>query len=241
MAVYQQRTYRRRVHSHLAVTRIVVQETDLNIYGDGPVADAAKEAVIAQRASLEAYIRRHPEFLRTLRPWPDDPLAPRVVGSMIRAGRAARVGPMAAVAGALAQEVGRQLLQWTPEVIVENGGDIFLGVQRPLTVGVFAGSSPLSMKIGMRIDPTGGIRAICTSSATVGHSLSLGRADAVCVLGDCCALADAMATAIGNRVQTSGDIASAIHWGRRVSGVRGVLIIVGAGMGAWGEIETVAL
>lgn len=240
-AGYQERAYRRRVRSDLAAARVTVQETDLSIYSAAPVAGAARDAVIAQRGYLEAYIRRHPDFARTLRPWPEDPLAPRIVRAMIQAARQAGVGPMAAVAGALAQEVGGALLQSTPEVIVENGGDIFLGVQRPLTVGVYAGRSPLSLKIGLRVDPAHGIRAVCTSSATVGHSLSLGRADAACVLGDCCALADAVATALGNRVQKPGDIAAAIDWARRVEGVRGVLVIAGGKMGAWGRLETVPL
>ena len=110
---------------------------------------------------------------------------------MIFAAQAAGVGPMAAVAGALAEQVGQRLLKSTSEVIIENGGDIFIGARQILTVGVYAGGSPLSLKLGLRIDPAKGIRGICTSSGTVGHSLSFGKADAVCVLSDSCALADA--------------------------------------------------
>lgn len=237
----QARTYRQQVRSHLNVERVTVQETDLSIHSRTSVAEIARNTVITQRAQLEAYIRRHPGFLRTLNPWPYDPLAPRIVHAMIDAGQTANVGPMAAVAGAFAEQVGAELLKSTPEIIVENGGDIFLGVQRALTVGVYAGASPLSMKIGLRIDPAHGIRAVCTSSATVGHSLSLGRADAVCVLSASCALADAMATALGNRVRRSDDIPIAIDWGRGVQGVHGVLIILGDKMGAWGQLETIAL
>ena len=236
-----ERGYRRLVHSHLQAARIVVQQTDLSIHTTDLVTGAAKEAVIEERAYLEAYLDLHPGFLTTLSPWPDDPLAPPIVHTMILAAQAAGVGPMAAVAGALAEQVGQRLLQSTSEVIVENGGDIFIGAHQILTVGVYAGASQLSLKLGLRIDPATGIRGICTSSGTVGHSLSFGQADAVCVLGDSCALADAAATAIGNRVHKPGDIQSAIQWGRAIRGVRGILIIVGDKMGAWGELEIVAL
>ena len=113
---------------------------------------------------------------------------------MIRAGTVAGVGPMAAIAGAIAENVGRGLLEFADQVIVENGGDVFIKTRRPVTVGIYAGSSPLSMQIGMRLDSKKAPLAVCTSSGTLGHSLSLGRADAVCAVADSCALADAAAT-----------------------------------------------
>jgi hypothetical protein len=236
-----ERSYRRLVRSHLLAQRVVVQQTDLGLYSLGPVAAAAKEAVIAQRAHLEAYIHSHPDFLHSLKPLPLDPLAPPIAGNMLRAGQTAQTGPMAAVAGALAEQVGRELLPLTDEIIVENGGDIFLYIGRPVTMAVFAGPSPLSLKIGLRVTPESGVRAVCTSSGTVGHSLSFGRADAACVLSHDCALADAAATAVGNRVRTAGDIQTAIGWAQGIAGVAGVLIIVGEQMGAWGALEVVAL
>jgi uncharacterized protein len=238
---FQERAYRQLVRSHLTVTRVVVQQTDLGIYSDRPVAAAAKEAVIEQRGYLEGYIRRNPEFVRTLRPFPEDHLAPPIVRKMIAAGRGAGVGPMAAVAGAVAEQVGHRLLKEAAEVIVENGGDIFFHTHQPMTVGLYAGPSALSLKIGLRVAPDAGIHAVCTSSGTVGHSLSFGRADAVCVLSDECALADAAATAVGNRVRAAKDIQAAIRWGRDITGVLGLLIIVGDQMGAWGAIEVVRL
>ncbi|MFZ1983922.1 MAG: UPF0280 family protein [Desulfatitalea sp.] len=238
---FQERAYRQLVRSHLTAARVVVQQTDLGIYSDRPVAEAAKEAVIEQRSYLEGYIRRNPEFVRTLRPFPEDPLAPPIVRKMIAAGRAADVGPMAAVAGAVAEQVGHQLLKQSSEVVVENGGDIFIHTHQPMTVGLYAGPSPLSLKIGLRIAADAGVHAVCTSSGTVGHSLSFGRADAVCVLSGGCALADAAATAVGNRVRAANDIPAAIRWGRDIAGVLGLLIVVGDKMGAWGAIEVVRL
>lgn len=235
------RTYRNLVHSHLCAFRVTVQETDLGVYADRHMAVAAREAVLLERGHLETYIRHHPEFLGTLRPVAEDPLAPPIVRDMIEAGAGTGVGPMAAVAGAVAERVGRALLGQSAEVVVENGGDVFLSVRRPLTIGVYAGASPLSLKIGMRVDPAKGIRAVCTSSGTVGHSLSTGRADAACVLGASCALADAAATALGNRVKDAGDITRAIQWGRTIPGVLGMLVVVGEKMGAWGELEIVPI
>jgi len=80
---------------------------------------------------------------------------------------------------------------------------------------------------------------ICTSSATVGHSVSLGRADAVCVLSDSAILADAAATAVGNRVQKDSDIKKALEFGLGIEGVLGVLIIMGDKLGVQGSIEIV--
>lgn len=237
----QERTYRNLVHSHLNAFRVTVQESDLGIYADHVSAASARESVLQQRGHIESYIRHHPEFARTLRPIAEDPTAPPIVRDMIAASAAAGVGPMAAVAGAVAERVGRTLLSEAEEVVVENGGDIFLAVKRPLTVGIFAGSSPLSLKIGLRIAPDKAIQAVCTSSGTVGHSLSLGRADAVCVLGSSSALADAAATALGNRVERAGDIDRAIEWGRSIQGVLGMLIIAGEKLGAWGQLEIVPI
>jgi uncharacterized protein len=238
---YRERSYRRIVNTPLIAHRVIVQETDIHLYTDIPAADMARETIITQRGFLEKYIQRHPEFVGTLDPWPDDPFAPTIVQAMIRAGRKTHVGPMAAVAGAMAEQVGGQILSRTPQVVVENGGDIYFCCPSPITVAVFAGASPLSLKIGLRIQNTGAPQAICTSSGTVGHSLSFGRADAVCVLSSSCPLADAAATAIGNRVKSAGDIQSAIAWARELDGISGVLLIVGAQMGAWGRIEIVPL
>jgi len=236
-----ERSYRQLVRTNLSAIRVAVQETDLSIYTDVPVADLAKDAVIRQRGHIETYIRTYPGFLHTLHPYPDDPFAPPIVQTMIHAARAANVGPMASVAGSVAERVGQALLKHATEVVVENGGDIFIAVDRVLTIGVYAGSSPLSLKIGLRIDPDTGINAVCTSSGTVGHSLSLGRADAVCVVSGSCALADAAATAVGNRVKKSCDIPAAIEYGRTIVGLQGILIIMGEEMGAWGQLEIVPL
>lgn len=239
---YQKRTYRRLVHrDNLVSFRVTVKETDILVHATGPLEDITKELVLKYRGYIEAYIDQKPEFVTTLRPWHISGPAPLIVKDMAAAGEKVGVGPMAAVAGAIAEHVGLELLPHTREVIVENGGDVFLKVDGPVTIGIFAGSSPLSLRIGLRIDSESKPLAVCTSSGTVGHSLSLGKADAVCVLSDSGALADAAATSIGNRVQSKTDIQEALDFGKRVEGVTGIVVIIGDAVGLWGDLEIVPL
>ena len=200
-----------------------------------------RELVLQHRGVIEAYVKINPEFLETLHPLQIREPAPNIVRAMAGAGRRAGVGPMAAVAGTLAEYVGKDLLSHSPEVIVENGGDIFLKTDEPVVIGVFAGKSSLSLQIGLRIHSNDGPKAVCTSSGTIGHSLSLGKADAVCIASDSCALADAVATAIGNMVRSKNDIQSAIEAAKNIDNIDGIAIIVGEDMGLWGAMEMVPL
>ncbi len=239
--IYQARTYRNTVRRKQSLFRVAVKETDLLICADQLFEAEARELILEYRGHIESYISMYPEFARTLLPWQINHPAPPIIREMADAGRTAGVGPMAAVAGAIAEFVGKGLLTLSNEVIVENGGDIFIRSDDPLTIGVFAGKSPLSMKIGLKLASQSKPIAVCTSSGTVGHSLSFGKADAACVISDCCALADAAATAVCNRVKSKADIRSAIHFGKQIDGIRGLLIIVEDKIGAWGEIEIVPL
>jgi ApbE superfamily uncharacterized protein (UPF0280 family) len=219
--------------------RVVVKETDLWVLAVRDFTPEVREIVLQERRQLESYIAAHPGFLETLAPWPEDPFAPPVVWEMIAAAAKVGVGPMAAVAGALAQRVGRALSPQSAEVIVENGGDIYLQVQQPATIALFAGKSRLSGKVGLKIDPAWGPLGVCTSSGTVGHSLSFGKADAACVLAADAALADAAATALGNRVPDAAAIPTALEWAGTIPDILGAVVIVEEKMGAWGRVELV--
>ncbi|MEW6386780.1 MAG: UPF0280 family protein [Thermodesulfobacteriota bacterium] len=239
---HEPRTYRTRMfRPGLVSFRVEVKETDLLILAVRDFTQEVRNLVVQERQQLEAYIARHPEFLTTLEPWPEDPYAPQVVREMIAGAARVGVGPMAAVAGALAERVGRALTPFSEEVIVENGGDIFLKVQQPATVSLFAGKSPLSHKVGLKIDPALSPLGVCTSSGTVGHSLSLGRADAACVVAHSTALADAAATALGNRVADAPAIAPALEWLATVADILGAVVIAGDKLGAWGQVELLPL
>ena len=218
---------------------VMVKETDLQIFANTDLSRIAKESVLTHRGYLEAYILQHPEFRKTLNPWPNGDLAPKIITNMVAAGQKAGVGPMAAVAGAMAECVGEDLLTYSKNVIVENGGDIFIQIDREMTVGLFASASSLSGRLGIKIARDAMPLAVCTSSAKIGHSLSFGKADAACILSKSGALADAVATAVGNTVKSSSDIPVAIELARRIVGVLGVIIIIEEKIGAWGELELV--
>jgi ApbE superfamily uncharacterized protein (UPF0280 family) len=239
--MYQPRTYRHWIKvSDLVSFNVVDRETDLQISAQQ---NLQKEAVIAirkSRAPLEDYINCHPLFLSTLKPCRVETYAPSIVKDMAEAARITGVGPMAAVAGAIAQAVGCELLAYTSEIIVENGGDIFLKLLSTRLIGVYAGNSPLSGKIALEVDPDETPLGICTSSGTVGHSLSFGTVDAAVVISPSAALADAAATAIGNKIKTIEDVTSAIEIARNIEGVTGVLVIKDDKMGVWGRVKIAA-
>jgi len=238
----QQRSYRNAIlNSRLVHFQITVKETDLMVSSSIPLESVARELILTHRGYLEAYIEQYPDFQKTLKPWRISGPAPAIVREMALAGEKAGVGPMAAVAGAISEAVGSGLLQVSDEVIVENGGDVFFKTRLPVIVGIYAGNSPLSLKVGLKVDSTTHPVSLCTSSGTVGHSLSFGKADAVCVMSDSCALADAVATAVGNRVRSAGDISSAIHFGKSIPGVFGLVVIIGKNMGLWGSLEVIPL
>ena len=240
---YRKRTYRNCVdHGELISFEVRIRETDLHILAGKDLRDEAGAAVFRYRSQLEGYIARHPEFATALRPLPADLTAPPIVKAMLAAGLAAEVGPMAAVAGAMAEYVGLDLLAaGAGEVVVENGGDIYFCRGQESVVGIFAGASPLSSRVGLKIAASRMPLGICTSSGTVGHSLSLGEADAVTVLAKDTALADAVATLAGNAVQPGQSLELALAKGAAVPGILGVVIIRGEELGAWGEVELVGL
>ncbi len=237
---YEDRIYRSLVSKRgLASFRVAVRETDLLVRADIPLETETRDLVLKHRMPLERYVEEHPEFVHTMVPWPQDQLAPPVVKTMITASQKAAVGPMASVAGAIADYVARDLLALSNNVIVENGGDIFMKTAFPLVAAIFAGKSPLTGKLGIQINAPGDPVAVCTSSGTLGHSLSFGRADAAVVIADSAALADAAATAIGNNVSTKHDIERAIALGKEIDGIVGIVVVLDDEIGFWGNVELV--
>ena len=237
----EERTYRRWIESDLRAFQVRIGESDLLMSAERPLPKLAERALRLARADLEAYLARDPEFERTLVPREALDGAPSIVLHMLGAARVCGVGPMAAVAGAMAQAVGEALLADSKQVIVENGGDIFLYTARPRTAAIYAGASPLSGKLGLKLSRLNQPLGLCTSSATVGPSLSFGKADAAIVLAESAPLADAAATALGNRVNTTSDVEAALEVVSRIHGIYGAAAIIGEHLGAWGEMEFVRL
>jgi hypothetical protein len=242
--VYEPRTYRNLVKGQdLVPFTVGVRQTDLYIRAWKNLAEEAEECVRECRAVLEDYISRCPEFATSLKPVNVPADSPAIVREMAEAAARVGVGPMAAVAGAIAEAVGRELLRFSPEVIVENGGDIFLSTRAERRIAIYAGDSPLSYRIAIEVSPEKTPLGVCTSSGTVGHSLSFGNADAVTVLSRSTALADAAATAIGNLIKDERDILKGVEFVSKIVGLHGVLIIKGEKMGVWGDVtlsETLA-
>ena len=240
MPHYIERTYRKRIRPEgFFCFQVAVRETDLWVCAGRHLETETRDLVLASRHQIETYIQSHPNFSHSLLPLKEDPYAPPIVREMIRAAAMARVGPMAAVAGAIAQQVGDGLLKLTTQVIVENGGDIFLKADRPLTVSIFAGTSPLSGRFGIFIHTRQMPLGVCSSSGTIGHSLSQGIADSVCLLSPSAALADSAATALGNRIKKKKDLENAAGWAEQIEGILGGVVILGDAMATWGDIELV--
>jgi len=241
------RSYRSRFRQEdLVFFEVVVRSTDLSI---GVRREVSGEDLVRRtsrfvrdlRAELEEYVARDPGFLAALDPYETALDAPAIARAMAEAAAAVGVGPMAAVAGAFAQYTGRFLAGFSRDVIVENGGDIYMKTSVRRKVGIYAGASPLSNRLALEVQPFQSPLGICTSSGTVGPSLSLGRADAVVILAPSALVADAAATAVGNRVRGPEDVAEAAAFAGTLVGVAGAVVIAGGRMAAWGDVKLVPL
>ncbi|AGF78322.1 hypothetical protein UWK_01764 [Desulfocapsa sulfexigens DSM 10523] len=241
---YTERVYRKLVtRTGLVSTNVRIEETDLHILAERDIAELATDLILQYRAQLENYIVKNPQFCASLDPLSLDKIAPPLIRDMLMAGLQAGVGPMAAVAGTIAEYVGKGLVaSGFCEVMVENGGDIFLQRSRDCSIAIFAGESPLSYKVGVKIAPSQMPIGICTSSGTVGHSLSMGKADSVTVLSTSTPLADAAATRLGNEVGRAAGgngIQKALAIAREIEGIMGVVVICGERMGVMGDVELI--
>jgi ApbE superfamily uncharacterized protein (UPF0280 family) len=236
--MYEPRTYRHWIKkSNLVSFSVTVRETDLHICACTNLKRKALRLVTKYREILEGYIERHPAFLTSMTPLPPATEAPHLIRVMLEAAAKTGVGPMAAVAGAIAEFVGNELLAFSPEIIIENGGDIYLRSLNDRTIGIYAGSSPLTGRLGLEIAGADTPLGICTSSGTVGHSLSRGKADAAVAISPSAALADAAATAIGNLIKKPADIPRGIELAERIEGLKGVVIVSGDRLGLWGDVR----
>jgi ApbE superfamily uncharacterized protein (UPF0280 family) len=217
------------------------RETNLYIKCDDERAiDTAIDASLRARSEVERYVLAHPEFRWSLEPMKLEGEHPRVIELMLRAGELAEVGPFAAVAGAISQVAAEAAISaGAKNILVENGGDIAIIGNRDFRVGIFAGNAKSSGKIGFLVRAGDLPIGICTSSGTVGHSLSFGEADAAVAVAREASVADAAATSIANEVG-GDDIKLSIEKGlsraKQIPEIRGCLIARGDHIGTWGEI-----
>lgn len=236
--MYQARTYRNWIHDrNLASYSIIIKETDLYIRTSSDLRDKAFNSASKFRNQIENYIQLFPDFAKSFKPVFVGNGSPQIIKDMAEAAELFNVGPMAAIAGAIAESVGKELLESSEEVIIENGGDIFVSSKKNRTIAIYAGSSPLNGKYGIDISAEDTPLGICTSSGTVGHSFSFGKADAVVIVAGSTLIADAAATAICNMVKNKSDISKALNYAKNTSMLKGAVIVKDKDMGVWGELR----
>ena len=227
MPVNEERTYRAFTH-HEAVFRICCEAFE-----------TVTEEIVRQRRALEDYIARHPEFRTALEPLALHAEAPEVAKRMARAARLVGVGPMAAVAGAMAQCAAEAALRaGVQEVIVENGGDIYLQAAGPVIIGLDTGPSKLGDRLAFSLSAHETPISICSSSGKMGHSMSLGQCDLATVVARDAALADAAATKAANLVKTVDDVNAALERIAGIEGLDGVLIVKDDRVGLAGRLPS---
>lgn len=239
--MYEQRFYRDWMECEdLNRFQVVIDTSDLFILCENRIAkESAKRALREARCAIERYIDMHPIFLNSLVPISVEADAPQIVQTMAEAAESWGVGPMAAVAGAIAELVGKRVGRGGGDVIVENGGDVWARANRRLTFAMYAGEdSPFKDKIAFTVEAKEGV-GVCTSSGKVGPSLSFGSADAVVAIAADAAFADAAATSIANCVRKREDVDVVIEETKNRGDLIGVIACLGDRLGIWGDIEIV--
>jgi ApbE superfamily uncharacterized protein (UPF0280 family) len=219
------RVYRTFIHKE-AVLRICCEPFEV-----------VTQEIVRQRAILEDYIRRHPHFQHSLQPVAASADAPEVAVRMARAASTVGVGPMAAVAGAMAQlAVEAALAAGAEEAIVDNGGDIYLHTIEAVIIGLYPGESEQIGRLAFSLQASDTPLSICSSSGKMGHSLSLGQCDLATVVAKDAALADAAATLAANLVKTVSDVETALNQIVSIEGISGVMIVKDGHAGLAGKL-----
>ncbi|WP_034643870.1 UPF0280 family protein [Desulfovibrio inopinatus] len=222
--------------------QVVLEHTDLHIIAETDLSTTVTETVRRLRAEIKTFITLHPEFSHSLTPVDVSDEAPRIVRIMAEAGRLAHVGPMAAVAGAIAQAVAEEHVSQSPNLLVENGGDVFMHSTRSRVIGLLA--RPVQgIRLGLTLSPEDFPTALCASSATIGHSLSFGLADMVTVRSSSAAVADAFATALANAISTPEDLKQVAKNAPKLKsrGVEGFFAQLGDEIAVWGNMQLTAI
>lgn len=240
--LYEPRTYRKMMKAEdLDYFQVLEFESDLFIGVDhGSMTTKLIEQVNTElrrlRKTIIDYDYDYPGFIKSLTPLELNRQASPIIADMLKAGKTAGVGPMAAVAGAVSKYIGKMLEPYSTEVVVENGGDLLIHTKKARRIALYTGN-PHFVDLSLKIKPQKSPLGVCTSSGIMGHSLSFGKADVVTILSEDIPLADAVATALGNRIKQPEDVKKGLAWVKNITGIMGVLIIIEEQLGAWGEIE----
>ena len=238
------RAYRQSVRPQPGETsfQVVLEQTDLFVTAEADLREPMLDLVRSLRGELKNYMLMAPGYRESLVPVPVAQCAPPIAREMARATALVHVGPMAAVAGTFAQFVADHFAQASPNLIVENGGDLYLHSTRERIVALLgdpASGARLGLKLARRDFPV----SLCASSATIGPSLSLGQGELVVVRSKSGAFADAAATALANLIDTADDLDLVLARAQKMAplGLEGVFVQAGGKLGVWGKMELVAL
>lgn len=236
------RAYRALQRPDLITFQVAIEETDLWIAARSDLSSGISDHVRLLRGQIRAYAAIYPDFLTALTPQQFRPNAPEIVRRMCQAAQFTGVGPMAAVAGTIAQMTAEHFQQISPDILVENGGDTYLCSTQDRHIGILsipAEETRLCVYVAAEEFPC----SFCASSARIGHSLSFGNADLVVVRSKDAALADAAATALANRLKSPEDMDAVLKKAREwvTVGVDGIFAQCAGRIGVWGNMQLRAL
>jgi len=235
--MYEERFYRKDFANAWNSYEISIEETDILIKTEVPIdQERIRSLIIELREQVKEQIQEAPDFLSSLRPVPGKESAKPIIKEMIHKSAVVGTGPMSSVAGAIAEFVGRELMQFGGQFVVENGGDICIKKNGGIILGIYAGLDNPVNDFLLQINKTGKMLGVCSSSSRLGHSLSLGYADLVTVISESAVFADALATGIANRVCTDADVSRQIDKAKNYRLVKGLVIVKGNTIGLWGDI-----
>lgn len=234
-----QRFYRENMNADdLVYYRVMYKETDLYIGTTDDRSDECREIITSLRHTLEEYIKRHKGFQSALAPISLYKDAPDIAVRMAEAARKAKVGPMAAVAGAFSQILSEKLGN-PDELIIENGGDLYIRSTHDRIISIYPGENKFKGKLRLYFKSENFPLSVCTSSSKLGHSLSFGKADSVTIISSDAFLADAMATSVCNMIKSPDDIPKALEFAQSVEGVLGAVAVIDDKLGAFGLVKFV--
>jgi ApbE superfamily uncharacterized protein (UPF0280 family) len=219
--------------------KITYQYSDLLLSSDKNIAGLTEEPVKEIYRYLHRCFKEDPSFLKSLSPVSVKPDYPEIIKKMCLLSAEFNVGPMAAVAGTVNEFLAEKLNKYCGNLIIENGGDLYLRSKKDRILGVYAKNNYFKDGISMRIKAGQMPCGVCASSGTFGHSLSLGKCDLAVVLSKSAISADAAATAVANSIFSSDDIAASIERFKNYQGIDGLLLIKDDKIGLWGKIELI--
>lgn len=215
---------------------ICVGQTDMDVVADENLRETIYEYVVEARAIIEEKISMDSFFALTYDSYKPENRDHPLIRSMCEASVLAGVGPMASVAGAVADYTICHLVEnGCCYAVLDNGGDIAMISDRDVVVRVFSGNDSVD-GIGMAVGPFDGVLSICSSSGKIGHSVSFGDADVCTVVSSDPVLADACATAMGNRISDGDDLSEALERTCEVKGVRGCFASINGLVASCGDI-----